>query len=366
MNPRIPLHRVLTGALVVGVGLAGPAGAQSDPHAALIGAPTYTTYVIGAGATQRTITQSTMPFVALLGLSERFSMDVSTAFASSSASGAGTPTSSITGLTDTQLRGNLGLGDNMLVTFGLNLPTGRYQIPEAEQEAAGQIGNDFLNYAISSMGSGLGLTGGLAYARPIGDWNLGLGGSVRKATEFAAFSVDSTDFRFTPADEVRVRLGLDRPLGDGQVEFGLSFSSFGKDIADTTAVSTGDRLTLTSSMYFPVRGVDVFVSVWDLVRFAGQQVGGVAPPENVFNFNTGLSFEWGRLLVQPNLETRLWMVDGTKAGNLVNVGVRGRVGIGSLGVYPSVGFSTGTLFSTTDGSETPLTGFRGSLTVRWN
>lgn len=346
--------------------LAAPARAQGDPRTAVIGAPTFTGYAIGTGATRRTVSQRTMPLVLLLPFSERFSMDVSTAFATSVAEGAGFPTSTITGLTDTQLRGNLGLGDNMLLTLGLNLPTGRYSIPEAEQEAAGQIGNDFLNYAVSSMGNGLGVTGGFAYARPIGDWNLGLGGSVRKATEFAAFSVDSLDYRFTPADELRMRVGLDRPLGDGQVDLGLSYSTFGQDVADTTAVSTGDRLTLTSSMYFPVGTVDVFVSVWDLVRFSGQQVGGVAPPENVFNFNTGLSFEWGRVLVQPNLETRLWMVDGSKAGNLVNLGVRGRVGFGALGVYPSVGLSTGTLFSTTDGSETRLTGFRGSLTVRWN
>lgn len=366
MSPVARLLRTATAATLLGVAIAAPVHAQGDPHTAIIGAPTYTGYAIGSGATQRTISQTTVPLVVLLPFSERFSMDVSTAFATSTASGAGAPTSSITGLTDTQLRGNLGLGDHMLVTLGLNLPTGRYLIPEAEQEAAGQIGNDFLNYAVSSMGNGLGVTGGLAYARPLGEWNLGLGGSVRLATEFAAFAVDSAEYRFTPADELRLRVGIDRPLGDGQVELGLSYSTFGEDVADTTAVSTGDRLTLTSSMYFPVGNVDVFVSVWDLVRFSGQQVGGVAPPENVFNFNTGLSFEWGGLLVQPNLETRLWMVDGSKAGNLVNVGVRGRVGIGSLGVYPSVGFSSGTLFSTTDGSETRLTGLRGSLTVRWN
>jgi len=32
----------------------------------------------------------------------------------------------------------------------------------------------------------------------------------------------------------------------------------------------------------------------------------------------------------------------------------------------SKGVSTGTLFDLTDGSESSLSGFRGSLTVRWN
>ena len=47
------------------------------------------------------------------------------------------------------------------------------------QHAASLIGNDFLVFPISSMGSGLGGTGGLALARPLGQWTLGAGLSVR-------------------------------------------------------------------------------------------------------------------------------------------------------------------------------------------
>jgi len=337
-----------------------------DARNALIGAPTVTAYRIGDGTTQRSITQTTIPIVLVLPISERFGMDVSTAFATSGVAVAGLTTSRISGPTDTQVRGNLTLRENLLATFGLNLPTGQYLIEAGQQEAAGQIGNDFLNYAVSSMGNGLSMTGGLAYARPLGAWNLGLGSSVRRSTAFSAFAVEQAAYRFTPADELRLRLGVDRPLGDGQIALGLDFSSFGDDIADTTAVSTGNRLTASASASMPVAGVNAFISAWNLIRLEGEQVGGVAPPENVLNLSTGVSVEWAGILLQPTVETRLWSVDGNRAGNLFNVGLRARVGIGSLGVYPSVGLSTGTLFDLTDGSETRLSGFRGSLTVRWN
>lgn len=366
MRARIAAPR-LAGVALAALMAAMPAvaAAQGRGEIAVIGAPTVTSFGYGSGAAKRSVSQSTMPFVVLLPISERFSMDLSTAFASSAVAVNGAAVSSISGLTDTQVRGNYALGESMLITAGLNLPTGQYLIPASQQEAAGQIGNDFLNYGVSTMGTGFALTGGVAYARPIGTWNLGLGSSLRKATRFDAFEVDSAPLRFTPSDELRLRVGVDRPIGDGQIELGLSYSAFGVDVADTTTYSTGDRIIATAGWSFPVRGVRAYLSAWNLFRLAGEQLGGPAPGENVFNITGGASFEVREILLQPTAELRLWQVDGIQAGNLVNLGVRARLGLGAFSVYPSVGLSTGSLFSTTDGTELSLSGFRGSLTVRW-
>ncbi|MEY3701114.1 MAG: hypothetical protein RI891_406, partial [Gemmatimonadota bacterium] len=358
--------------VAVGLGLAALAAvppravvAQGREAVAVIGAPSVTAFGFGSGATKRTVSQTAVPFVVLLPINARLSVDLSTAFATSEVAVSGAAVSTISGLTDTQVRGNYALGESVLLTAGVNLPTGRYLIPADQQEAAGQIGNDFLNYGISSMGNGLALTGGVAYARPIGDWNLGLGTSLRKATRFDAFEVEEGPLRFTPSDEVRLRVGVDRPVGDGQIELGLSYSAFGADVANTTTYSTGDRVIATAGWSVPVRGVQTYLSAWNLFRLAGEQLGGPAPGENVFNLAGGASLEVGGVLVQPSAELRLWQVDGVKAGNLVSVGIRARLGLGAFAVYPSVGLSTGALFSTADGTETSLTGFRGGLTVRW-
>lgn len=354
-------------ALAVTALSAGPLAAQWYQNSSVLTAPTFTSLTFGSGAAARTVSQLALPVVVLLPFGEKFSMDVSTAFASSSVKLDDSTTSEVSGLTDTQIRANYRIGsDNVLLTVGLNIPTGQYSVPENEQEAAGQIGNDFLYYPISSMGNGLAMTGGVAYARPLGSWNLGAGASGRKSTEFAAFAEASGDFRFTPADEYRLSLNADRPVGDGAMSLGLTYSIFGEDIADTTTYSTGDRLIATVGWNFPVKGVDVFLSGWNLFRLEGEILGADAPAENVINFSGAVSIPLGETLVQPNVETRLWQVGGARAGNLVNLGVRMRIPLGAFGLFPQVGYSLGNVYSVVDGSGTKVSGLRASLTVRVN
>ncbi len=346
---------------------AAPLAAQGVADAAVITAPTYTQFTFGSGAGQRKISQFSLPIVFAIPFTERISVDISTAYANSDVSVDDSTTSSINGLTDTQIRANFAFGGQALVfTVGVNLPTGQYSVPEDQQEAAGQIGNDFLNYPISSMGNGFAGTGGIAYARPMGQWNLGFGASIRKSAQFAAFEVASTEFRFTPADEYRGRLSADRPVGDGQVSLGLTYSVFGEDFADSTTYSTGDRFIASGGWSFPFKGSDVYLSAWNLYRLEGQQLGGDAPTENVFNVHGAVSIPIRTLLVQPSAEVRLWQVGGARAGNLINLGARMRVGVGSLALYPQLGYSLGTLYSTVDGSSTDVSGLRGSLTIRYN
>lgn len=363
---RSPLVAALAAALPAVLSAVRPAAlpAQGLGDAGVIVAPHFTSLDIGGGETK--VSQTALPIVLTWPMTQRLSVDLTTAFATSEVT-RGTARSSISGLTDTQIRANYAFGDRMVVfTVGLNLPSGQYTIPEDQTEAAGQIGNDFLNFPISSMGNGLAGTGGIAFARELGAWNVGAGASFRKSTEFAAFNAGGSDLRFQPADEIRLSLGLDRPVGDGQVQFGLSYSAFGKDAADSTTYSTGDRLIASGSWSFPVRSTTVFVSGWNLFRMAGQQFSGDAPPENVANLSGGVSFEAGPALIQPNLEVRLWQVDGVKAGNLFTPGVRVRLEAGKFSLFPALGFSVGNLYDTSNGAARDVKGLRGSLTIRWN
>lgn len=341
--------------------------AQVLQDAAVVTQPTFTSLKFGEGAGSRTVSQLAVPIAVILPFGERFTVDITTAFASSTAKVEGGAESSISGLTDTQLRANYRFAsDQLLLTFGVNIPTGQYAVGADQQEAAGQIGNDFLYYPISSMGNGFAATGGLAYARPVGSWNLGFGTSARKSTEFAAFATSTTDVRFTPADEYRLQLNADRPVRDGQVSFGLTYSAFGEDLADTTTYSTGDRLIGTAGWSFPVKGATVFLSGWNLYRLSGQQLGGDAPPENVFNVSGAVSFDVGKYVVQPSVETRLWQVDGARAGNQFNLGARVRVPLGSVVVYPQFGYTMGNVYSLVDGAATKVSGLRLNMTVRYN
>ncbi len=370
---RHALTALSAASLAVALAAWAPAARAQDwlQDAALIAAPHFTQYTIGSGASERTVTQTAIPFVFVLPFTDRFSVDVTTAFASSQVKTGGATTSTLSGLTDTQVRGNFTFGDFVVFTVGLNLPTGAYGVPDEKVEAAGQIGNDFLNYPISSMGNGFAGTGGVALARAMGAWNVGLGTSMRKSAEFSAFTQSSADFRFTPADEYRVHLRGDRPVRDGQVSFGLAYSAFGADALDTTTAgnqkttaSTGDRITATGMWMFPVPIGEVYLSGWNLYRLEGQQFGGDAPTENVASLNAALSTEVGDFLFQPSLEGRFWQVDGERAGQLVNANLRMRLESGLFTMFPSVGYSVGSLYS--GGASVDVSGIRGSLTIRLN
>ena len=65
--------------------LAAPlgAGAQGLGDAAAAAIPQYVSFKIGSGATAKTVTQFTVPFMAAVPISSRLNIDVATAFATS-------------------------------------------------------------------------------------------------------------------------------------------------------------------------------------------------------------------------------------------------------------------------------------------
>ena len=340
-----------------------PLAAQGIADGTVIAGPQFVSYTFGTGASAKSVNQVSIPFAIIIPFGERFTFDVSSSYANSQVRAGGATTSSISGLTDTQLRGNLMVGDNAAIfTVGVNIPTGKYTIATDQQEAAGQIGNDFLVYPVSGMGNGLGATGGVAIAKSLGTWNLGLGGSFRHSTQFDAYQQTTGALRFTPGDEYRVRAGLDRPVGDGRFSVGLTYSKFGKDAADTKTFSTGDR-ALGQLNYSTAMGTGDFqVSAWNLYRAAGEQFGGVAAPwENVANVNVAVGFNAGSLYVQPSAEARAWNVDGNKAGQLGTVGLRLRFNMGALSVNPSGQYTIGKLYT---GGTTDVKGFRAGVLIR--
>ena len=362
------MRRLLAGSMLAAT-LPLSLGAQGLQETAVIASPQMAQYTFTAGALKQTVSQFSIPLVVLLPFSERFNVDIATAFATSDFKQGGTSSSKISGLTDTQIRANFSLGSDLLVfTVGMNIPSGQYLIPVEQVAAAGQIGNDFLGYPISSMGNGFAGTGGIAFARALGTWNLGAGGSFRKSAEFDFFQRDSVGpYRFEPADEIRMRFSLDRPVGDGEVSLGVSYSAFGEDFADTTTYSTGDRITLTGGWSFPVRSATMFISGWNLFRLEGKQVGGDAPKENVSSLNLGVSFNAGDVLIQPNIEARLWQVATVRAGQLVNIGTRMRFSAGAFSLYPAAAYSIGkTYVPETGAAQYDVSGFRGSLTIRYH
>ena len=108
---------------------------------------------------------------------------------------------------------------------------------------------------------------------------------------------------------------------------------------------------------------DLLLSAQNIYRGNGQQLGAPSPWENVGNAGIAIGWHAGDVYIQPNIEERIWNVDGNKAGLLTNVGVRLRFDWAGLSVNPSATYSIGSLY-TIGQPSTDVTGFKASLLIR--
>lgn len=347
---------------------ASPAAAQTIYDSNVRTAPQFVQYRL-ASPVNETISEFTTPIFVVIPVSPTLNFDVGTAYAWARVSPNGSnpePTSTISGLTDTQLRANLSIGTDFIVlTAGVNLPTGREAATQAQQLAAFRIGSDFLAFPISNMGTGLGFTGGVALARPLGTWNLGVGASVRQSSAYEPLvATGGTRVRFEPGNEYRARLGIDRAFGTGRVALGLTYSKFGDDDLGGSIYNTGDRYIAQAGFNNSFGGARVLVNAWNLYRrsgmfFTGEHTG----PENIANLLVGVGITTLGGVLEPSVELRNWTQENLSASRLATLGVRYAVEMGGMSITPSSGYTFGR-FAATPGSA-DLSGFRAALAVRW-
>jgi len=361
---------------LVGLGLsliaATGAHAQSIRDAGVRLGPQFVYYKLGSPS-NTTISEFSVPLFVTVPMSDRFGIDVGTAYSLArveQTAGGTKKTSDINGLTDTQIRANYSVGTDFIVlTAGLNLPTGRSTVSPQEQLAAGLIGSDFLGFPISNMGTGFGGTAGVAVARPLGTWNLGFGASMRQSASYEPFELpDSSVLRYQPGNEYRGRVGLDHPFGTGRFTVGLTYSKFGNDDLAGSVYNTGDRYLTQVALSNTVGRGDLVISAWNLFRTAGTLAdSSYLGRENISNLVVGYGMQMGEVSVEPTAEFRSWMQANTPTSMIGNVGVRLNMMVAGFAVSPSAGYSIGRIASegTTGGATTAsVSGLRAMLAVR--
>jgi hypothetical protein len=342
------------------------ASAAAQGPGARVG-PQFVSYTLGAPSNV-TITEMAIPIFAVLPATRGLTLDIGTAYAVANVkSTSGTVRESrISGLTDTQIRATMNLGSDMvLVTAGINLPTGRTTADASEQEAAALIGNDFLTFPISSMGSGFGGTGGLALARPIGQWNLGAGLSVRSAMPFDPYETAAGDrLRYTPGTETRARLGLDHPFGTGRASVGFTYSKFSDDKFEASIYNTGDRLLTQGSVSNSIWNGDYTVSAWNLFRSKGTLADGSATgTEAITDLSAAYGWRLAGARLEPGVSVRAWTQQDLPGSFQSTVSLRYEKAFGRIALAPSAGFTFGSIGATPTESAS-LSGFRAQLTFR--
>ena len=379
----IRVSRLLGRAAIASFALAAAApdaGCQSVLDGELRFAPQYMQYQVHSPGDE-TISELAIPIFVTIPVGSRFTFDVGTAYARARAT-SGAEVSEIHGITDTQIRGNVTLGSDFVVlTAGVSLPTGNSSVTLDQLAAAGRIGNDFLGFPVSNMGTGLAATGGIAIAQPVGAWSLGIGAAARRSAAYEPFDVPGQSFRYQPGNEVRARLGADRTLGSGMLALGLTYSAFGRDDAGGSAYNTGDRIIAQGTLTQLLGMNELTLAAYNVFRSPGNYASGDrAGRENIANLFLSLGVRMGSTLAEPSVEIRHWLqsvyppgedassVSRSQSSRMATFGLRTRIGVWGLTVYPSAGYTVMGKLATEDEAGQPvqadLTGFRGQIAVR--
>jgi len=275
-------------------------------------------------------------------------------------------------LTDTQVRGAYVFGqDAVVATVLVNLPTGPRRASALDYTVIGAVSPSFLGFPVAGYAGGFSVTGGLAGATQLGDWSVGLAGSLRLNSEFTPY-VDSTGpISYKPGVEARVRGGADRLVGSSRLSFGLTYSTFGDDQVGLSGGAgrgqyrPGPRWLAEAGLIAPVGGGTLNLSAWNYHRAAGDTTGASAGNrENLVGGDLMLSLPLSPgLALEPVVAGR---VSNPQAGNGKMIGfgtgLRARLAQNAT-LTPLARYDTGTL-SDGSGVRTNLHGWYASALLR--
>ena len=316
---------------VLGGPLAGQGTNALYPSASALSGFEFQRYGFDHSYLTRSASQWSIPVVLVTPLGRQVSVDLTTHYAHTEMESNGTV--SYSGFTDTQLRLLYTIGQQRAVaSLLLNLPTGKHSFTQAQFPVSTSISSNYLSFPVNNLGSGFGVTTGLAYAVPAGSWNIGLAGSVRYQASYHPFTGDT--FNYNPGLEGRFRFGADRLVGErGRFMFGETFSTFSTDQFSGTSAfvsnwyNPGARFITDAGYAYSWGRTSLTLSAWDYYRLAGnsRDTSLTDTKENIFNTELRLSRQLSpRFSIEPLVGFRQWNPAGGTAGRLYSFGTNAR------------------------------------------
>jgi hypothetical protein len=200
----------------------------------------YQGFDFGASGDIRTAKLLLVPITFQSRLNSRTAFDGYAAYASGEITGAG-KRYTLDGPVDSWVRLRWAANSWAVVAVGVAVPTGVSSHTGEEAAVSNALANDLLGFREATWGGAASGTFGISTARRIGANRLTFGTSYRVAGSFQP-SVD-TAMRYAPGDEARVRLGVERKIGTGNLHTGLTMQHFTIDKADQRNLfQSGNRI----------------------------------------------------------------------------------------------------------------------------
>jgi hypothetical protein len=189
-----------------------------------------------------------MPVAVRFPITDVFSVDVYSAWAQGKVEREGTEFT-LQGPVDTRVKASYQLGPWGLVSLAMGLPTGASGHNAEEAVVASVLATDLLGFREATWGTGFSMTSSVATAVRAGGFGLGLAGAYSMRGEFEPSS--DLDLRYQPGDESRVRLGIDRNIGNSTFTAGMTFMTYESDKADgLNLFQAGNRYRADATFQF--------------------------------------------------------------------------------------------------------------------
>lgn len=219
------------------------------------------------------VTQVSAPITGAWTLSDRWRVDVTALYARATVKyhDAATParaqTATLSGVSDMRLRatGEL-IPDRLVLTAGINAPTGRTALTGAEFGVLRIVAAPGLGMGSTPVGAGASGTLGLVFARRLGPWSVAVGGSYEHRGTYqpvAALVAGSESAEFRPGGVFRTSVTGDRTVGAHRLTLAFAADVFAKDELDAprnavggSTIATGASIASTTVRLGPVVSAD--------------------------------------------------------------------------------------------------------------
>jgi len=135
---------------------------------------------------------------------------------------------------------------SVVVSFGVNLPSGKRELTQQEFETSIFLSQHFYNFRVPGFGQGFNIAPGIVWAFPVGEGVvLGVGASYQRKGGYKPQDGMADDY--DPGDEVLLTGGLDyRVSPTANVSADVTYTIYGGDVlGDADVYQTGDKLTAT-------------------------------------------------------------------------------------------------------------------------
>lgn len=233
---------------------------------------------------------------------------------------------SLGGMSDVKWGGHyLAFNDRWLLTFGMNLPTGKSALETEEYSVASVLVLPAFNFRVPSLGQGFDAQVGLSTAWEMGSMVVGAGVSFLMKGGFKPFR--NYDESYNPGEEITLSMGIDM----GGVIADVLYTVYTDDTwGDEKVFRSGNRIILQILSSFQVGSFDVNLFMRDRIKAKNKTGSGDFYETERKNSNAN-QFEiqnyWYRSLGQSNrvkgiLEFKLYSNSeyGTGGATLFGVG----------------------------------------------